>query len=219
MNHEYIKLMQSSPELFTNSREPGGIDIITDEEKIRELEEALGRKIGIIYEDEYIRIVRDGVVFPDGEQGTYIRLLPQKPENPVAILPVSAGKILLLRHFRHSLRRWVWEIPRGFGEHGLTASENAAKELWEETGVRAKTFEYLGRICPDSGISSDIVAVYYTEFVPEPDMQKQDEREAVGAFRMAGPDELKMMVEEGTMTDGFTLSAIALARMRGKLRG
>ena len=65
-------------------------------------------------------------------RGTYIRILPRRPESAVAVLPVLNGKILLLRHFRHSLRKWMWEIPRGFGEYGITAAENAEKELREE---------------------------------------------------------------------------------------
>ena len=59
MNQNYRKLMETEPELFRNSREPGEVYILTDPDEIRAVEEKLRRKTGIVYEDEYIRLVRD----------------------------------------------------------------------------------------------------------------------------------------------------------------
>ncbi len=217
MNEDYIKLMESEPELFRNSGEQGEIRILTDPKEIRELERELHREAGIVYEDEYVRLVRDAVVFPDQSRGSYIRIIPRRRENAVAVLPTGGGKILLLRHFRHSLRRWVWEIPRGFGEYGLTAEENAEKELKEETGINAAELEYLGKICPDSGMSSDQVFVFLAEFPAECRFGKQDEKESIQEYRMLTREELRMLAESGDMIDSFTLSAIALACLREKL--
>ena len=55
------------------------------------MEEKLHREAGIVYEDEYIRLVRDAVIFPDRSRGTYIRILPRRPESAVAVLPVLNG--------------------------------------------------------------------------------------------------------------------------------
>ena len=217
MNKGYRELMLSESELFRNSGEKGEIRILTDREEIREVERELQREIGIVYEDEYIRLVRDAVVFPDMSKGTYIRILSCRPESAAAVLPVSGGKILLLRHFRHSLRKWVWEIPRGFGEPSLTAEENAEKELEEETGIKDIKLEYLGRICPDSGMSSAQVSVFWVEFPAEYRLRKQDEKESISEYRLVSRAELRKMVESGEMTDIFTLSAVALAGLRDKL--
>lgn len=217
MNQEYIEWMRSEPELFKNSGKKGEIRIVTDQEEIRQVEKELQRKIGFVYEDEYVRLVRDAVIFPDMSKGTYIRILPRHPKNSVVILPVSDGRILLLRHFRHSLRKWMWEIPRGFGEHGLTVEENAQKELREETGIKEVELEYIGKICPDSGMSSDQVSVFFTEFSSDCRLRKQDEREAILEYRMVSLKELREMTESGEMIDSFTLSAVALAGLQGKL--
>lgn len=217
MNREYSELMQSEPELFTNSEEQGGIRILTDREQILQVERVLRREIGVLYEDEYVRLVRDAVIFPNMSKGTYIRILPRRTESAVAVLAVSEGKILLLRHFRHSLRKWMWEIPRGFGEYGLTAEENAEKELREETRIGGVRLEYLGIICPDSGLISGRVSVFFAEFPAGCRLGKQDELEAVSAYRLMSRKELQKMAESGEMLDGITLSAVALAVLRGKL--
>ena len=217
MNQDYITLMETEPELFRNSKETGEVHILTDPDEIRAVEEKLHREAGIVYEDEYIRLVRDAVIFPDRSRGTYIRILPRRPESAVAVLPVLNGKILLLRHFRHSLRKWMWEIPRGFGEYGITAAQNAEKELREETGITGAELEYLGKICPDSGMSADQVSVYLARFSSEDRLEKQDEKEAVKEYRMVSRKEVREMIEAGDLADGFTLSAIALACLRGKM--
>ena len=68
MNQEYIEWMRSEPELFKNSGKKGEIRIVTDQEEIRQVEEELQRKIGFVYEDEYVRLVRDAVIFPDEDE-------------------------------------------------------------------------------------------------------------------------------------------------------
>ena len=50
----------------------------------------------------------------------------------VVILPVKDGKILLMHNFRHATRSWQWEIPRGFGEPGVSAEDQARAEVSEE---------------------------------------------------------------------------------------
>lgn len=217
MNLKYKELMWVEPELFRNSGEQGEICILTDEEQILQVERALHLEIGIIYEDEYVRLVRDAVIFPDMSKGTHIRLLSRCPQGAVAVLPVSGGKILLLRHFRHSLRKWMWEIPRGFGGYGLTVEENAEKELREETGISGVRLEYLGRICPDSGMNSDQVSVFFAEFSTDYLLEKLDKKEAISEYRLISREELQEMVGAEDMLDGFTLSAVALAGLCGKL--
>ena len=113
MNGRYEKLMTDKPELFYNSGEKETIHIITDPEFIAKVEKQTGREAGIVFEDDYIRLLRDAVIFPDGSAGTYIRIVPRAEESAVAVLTVIGGKILLLRHYRHSLRKAVWESPRG----------------------------------------------------------------------------------------------------------
>lgn len=45
------------------------------------------------------------------------------------------GRVLLVRH---TYGRLNWELPGGLGERGESPSEAAARELFEETGIRAE---------------------------------------------------------------------------------
>lgn len=218
MDRYYEKLMAESPDLFRNSREKEEISVITDPEKIREVEEQSGMETGVLFEDGYIRLLRDAVAFPDGSTGTYIRIVPRKGESAAAVLTLVGGRILLMRHYRHSLRKAVWESPRGFGEDGLTAEENARKELQEETGICEAQMTFLGEICPDSGLTSGMVSIYLAEVRDGVRLWKNDRREAISQYRLVTAEELRELAEAGELCDGFTLSAAALAVMKGKLK-
>lgn len=215
MKENYRKLMQDVPEYFIGTAEETPIRILTDCEDISKLEQELETEIGIVYEDKYIYLLRDGVVFPNGVRGTYIRLLPKNVGSAAAVLVLVDGKILLMSHYRHSLRKHMWEIPRGFGEKGLTAEENVQKEMKEEIGLEGGKVQFLGHVCPDSGLQCSQVSVYAVEFSGEQKFMKNDEEEAIDEYWLASVEEVKELVQKGELEDGFTLSALALAMMKG----
>jgi ADP-ribose pyrophosphatase len=72
----------------------------------------------------------------------------------VAILPIFDGKIGLIRIYRHPIKRYSWEIPRGFIDQQEAPTSAASRELKEETGLDCQPEEIrsLGFITPDGGI-------------------------------------------------------------------
>ena len=50
----------------------------------------------------------------------------------------------LVRQWRYPWQRNSWEIPAGHGEPGETVLEGAQRELAEEVGLRASTWQSLG---------------------------------------------------------------------------
>lgn len=65
------------------------------------------------------------------------------PKVVAAVLPVRAGRVLLLRRaFEPRARTWVF--PGGFVEWGETTEQAAAREAREETGVSVEIGPVLG---------------------------------------------------------------------------
>lgn len=52
---------------------------------------------------------------------------------------VSCGKKLLWIKRKLEPRAGFWAIPGGFMEQGETSAEGAARELWEEAGIRLRS--------------------------------------------------------------------------------
>jgi ADP-ribose pyrophosphatase len=63
----------------------------------------------------------------------------------------EAGKLLLVRQFRPAAGRETLELPSGHVEAGETPEEAVRKELLEETGYVADTFELLATASPAIG--------------------------------------------------------------------
>src|SRR5262249_137351 len=133
---EYLAFAREHPQLFSN--EDAAITILLDEQEIKAAEahvaaelEAKGlpsewTRVGIMFQAQYVFLLRDAVRFSDGVLGTYSRFVGHDDSTPgVVILPMHQGNVLLTHHYRHSARQWFMELPRGFGASGLTPEENA----------------------------------------------------------------------------------------------
>lgn len=214
MNHDsYFQLMARRPELFQNP--PGcPLPILTQEEEIRTVESQTGRQVGIMYQDQYICLLRDAVRRRNGEAGTYIRLLHTAGQAGVVLLPyTAAGEVALLRHFRHSTRSLCLELPRGFSEAGSTFQEDLYRELWEELGTRPLSVTLLGQAAADTGLIAGQVRLYAVE-VAGP-LCPTDGKESICGVELLPLEEVERLIRTGEITDGFTLNALYLARLHG----
>jgi ADP-ribose pyrophosphatase len=202
----YERLRRDHRELFRNAEEVGAIGIIDP------VNAAWGSgKLGVVYSDAYIRLVRDPVRFPDGRLGTYLRILNTSETPSGAVLPFLEGRIVLLENYRHATRSWRLEIPRGFGTDGLNARENALKELKEEISAQTVSITPIGAVHPDTGIHSQLVHLFLAE------LKSIGATETSAGIRrtvLLTPDELDRKILDGTITDGFTLAALTQARLR-----
>jgi 8-oxo-dGTP pyrophosphatase MutT (NUDIX family) len=69
----------------------------------------------------------------------------------VVIVAVTApGQLLMVRQFRPAVNAVTLELPAGHIEPGETPEEAARKELLEETGYTADTFQLLACVSPST---------------------------------------------------------------------
>jgi ADP-ribose pyrophosphatase len=216
----YVNLHATDPDWFRN--QPGGYEILLRPDEIRavetsQAEELLQKgqppewaRVGVAFEDQYIRVLRDAVRFPDGLLRTYIRLVPPRRTGVgVAILPVHAGRIVLVHIFRHATRSWHWEIPRGFGEPEASCEENAARELREEIEAEAIRFVQLGQLHANTGLSMESVELIFAELKQYGQAQLHEAIDEVRAWDML---EVERSIGEAKITDAFTIAAWTRAR-------
>jgi 8-oxo-dGTP pyrophosphatase MutT (NUDIX family) len=117
------------------------------------------RSTRVLYDNGLMRLCEDAVVQPDGEQGRYTYV--DVPLPVVAIVAVSDdGHVYLVRQWRYPWRRNSWEIPAGRAELDEVPLQSAQRELAEEVGLQAATWETLG-----TGYMSTIVNARYHLFL------------------------------------------------------
>jgi 8-oxo-dGTP pyrophosphatase MutT (NUDIX family) len=72
----------------------------------------------------------------------------------------SAGRVCLIRQYRHAVAGWVWELPAGKLEPREPPLETARRELSEETGTSAQSWQSLGNYVSSPGVFTEIVHLY-----------------------------------------------------------
>lgn len=228
MNKErarYEAVREKWPALFVNP--PGAAyEILFDPSQVSAAEaedaarlEARGlpaswARTGVIYEDPYTIVVRDAVRRPGGSLGTYARTLPASGGAGAAVLPLLEGKIVLLRQFRHATRSEQLEIPRGFGEPGVTAADQARAELREEIQAEADSLIALGGIHPNTGAASGRTELFLAHIH---DFGKPQAAEGIRRIEPQPPGMVAESIRDGGITDSFTIGAFTRAWLRGLL--
>jgi ADP-ribose pyrophosphatase len=200
----YLELMAARPEAFGNL---GPLKIITDPDRVAAFEAASGKTIGVVYASNFHLMVVDLVQQGDGAPFAYERLLPAVPRGAVVMLPFWEGKLVLLRQYRHALRREQLAFPRGFAEPGLSYEENVVKELTEELGCQVCSTAFCGQVVADSGVDGTSVHVYACTIQ---DLHLRQDYEGIQDFVIVTPAELESMIRQGQIDDGFTLAAYTL---------
>ncbi len=210
---QYVALKARSPELFCNE-ENSPYPIILDDEDVRRA--GLQDCTGVMYEDGYIRLLKDPVLRPDATTGTYLRVLAAKEMTPgVAVLCRFHGKFVLVEHFRHALRGWRWEIPRGYGDPKCEWIDNATREAREEiTGEidrESPHTQLLGQIHPNSGLTGTCDNLVFAELRHLGEFKPS---EGIRDRKLFTTREIDEMIRTGAITDGFTVAAIYHAKLR-----
>jgi ADP-ribose pyrophosphatase len=222
---DYFQLMRVRPDLFANPEYNSLIRVETDPQRINSIESSKVKeliskggcsenaKVGIVYHDQFLMVLRDAVVFPNGKTGTYIRAVSETKENHgVVILPKYGNKWVLIEHFRHATRNIEIEIPRGFSEPDLSGEQNALRELKEEINCTIKSLYPLGSMVENSGLSESETYLYLADVdsIGEPDIEEGIER-----IVLYSTDELMQSIKENRIKDSFTVSAVLKAYLLG----
>jgi ADP-ribose pyrophosphatase len=153
------------------------------------------------------RLIRVEVESWDGHDFEVVR-----HPGAAAVLPVTPdGDVLLVRQFRPAIRRTLMEIPAGVldvdGEDPLGC---AARELFEETGYRYRSLEFLGGIYTSAGFADEYIHLFeaWTDDRPEGTPEE-------GIEMLRRPlDEMVAAARAGRVRDAKTAVALLLAGAR-----
>lgn len=198
---KYIILSQERPDEFVGS-ENGRIVF---DPKIMEREaKRKGRPLGVVYESPYHIVVVDLLQDQNNNYLFYERVLNTIQNPSVVIIPIYEEKFVLLYQYRHALQDMQYAFPRGFGEIGLSAEENARKELREELGCEAKKLRCLNSIVADSGLCGHAVQVVVTWI---DSFEKKKNYEGIVDSVLLSREEMIQWINEGKINDSFTISA------------
>jgi len=131
----------------------------------------------------------------------------EHPGAAVVIPVVSKDEVILVEQFRVGAGRKLLEFPAGCIDKGEDPRQTAARELEEETGMKAGKLESLFSMYPSAGILNEQMHIFLATQLEDTGKQTLDEDEDVEIVRMSFKD-LRTQMRAGNIKDGKTLAAL-----------
>jgi len=144
----------------------------------------------------------------DGSSYRHHRLVVAEGRPGAVVVAVHGDEILLVQSERPAAQAVLWELPRGIGEPGESATETALRELREETGLHAVSAKQLGDFLTDSSVFPQRVIVVACT-VDDRDRRSAPDGE-VRDQRWVPVVDIPGLVRDGTLRDALTLAAITI---------
>jgi ADP-ribose pyrophosphatase len=131
----------------------------------------------------------------------------------VAVLAMDEhGNIPLIYQYRHPLGRRLWELPAGLLDvAGEPAHHTAARELQEEAGLRADTWQVLVDLDTSPGFSDESVRVFLATGLGEIPRPEGHHEEADLTLRWHSLAEATRMVFSGDIVNAIAVAGILAA--------
>jgi ADP-ribose pyrophosphatase len=165
-----------------------------------------------IYEGRVVSLRVDTLPGKDGR--THDVEVVEHGQAVAVIVRPQPDQLLLVRQYRHPLRRRNWEIVAGSMDPGESPEDAAVRELREETGYRARRIERLWSAYTAPGFCEELlhfcVVHGYEIGEPEPD---DDEEIELGIFSL---EDLWRKIRDDELPDAKTQVAVLWAMSERK---
>lgn len=161
----------------------------------------------IVYQSPWVNLYLDTVKFPNGLVIEKFHLLDFPRAAVAAVVEDDSGNILLARICRYTSGGIEWELPAGGVETGETEIDAARREVLEETGYTSEHHELIYSYYPMNGSANKLFHV--VRCTANTRIQKFDKDE-VSEIRWFSKVEVRQMIKDKVVTDGFTLMALLL---------
>ncbi len=148
--------------------------------------------------------------FPNGQEHDIV-IVRHSPS--VVLIPMEDdGRIVLIKQYRASVDRELWEFPAGRVDEGESAEAAARRECEEEIGRVPARMERIGAFYPTPGYCDELLIFFRVTGLRAPAADSPhhpDEDEDIAATSM-GVDEARAMLQRGEIIDLKTAYALSL---------
>lgn len=167
-------------------------------------------KITNLYNGKIFDVVLEKVTLPNGAIKN--REIVRHPGAAAMVPLLDDGKVLLISQYRHAVGKFLWEIPAGTFEPDEAAIECARRELVEETGYEASSFDKLAEILPAPGYTDEHIHIFLATGLKSV-KQKLEDDEVLELQPMAFDTALEM-ITKGEIQDAKTIAGLLLTSLK-----
>jgi ADP-ribose pyrophosphatase len=165
------------------------------------------------YAGPIFTVFSDEITMSDGDPASR-DVVENKGAVGVAAID-DVGRVVLIRQYRHPVRRRLWELPAGLRDvQGEDLVLTAARELAEETDYRAGRFDLLVDLHTSPGFSDETIRIFLArELSPVPQDERHDRTGEEADIEIAwfDLDEAVAMVLRGEITNAAAVGGLLSA--------
>lgn len=163
-----------------------------------------------VYDNPWIGVTEYAVLNPAGGEGIYGKVHFKNLAIGIVVLDERLNTCLVGQH-RFPLDEYSWEIPEGGCPLDQDPLEGAKRELLEETGLVAHSWEKLMEMHLSNSVSDEHAIVYLAWDVEQKKASPEDTE--VLELKRLPFEEAYQMVEAGEITDAISVAAILKVKM------
>jgi len=157
-----------------------------------------------IYRGRIISLRVDEIRLPSGRTTT--REIVDHPGAVVIVAVDQSDRVILVRQYRAAVAKFTLEVPAGTREPNETPEFCARRELTEETGMTAKTWQRLVNFYSTPGFTNEYLSVFVATDLEvaggHPEEDESIQREWVDLAAIPG------MISAGEICDAKTIAGL-----------
>jgi 8-oxo-dGTP pyrophosphatase MutT (NUDIX family) len=158
-----------------------------------------------IYDNPWISVTEYAVINPSGGNGIYGKV--HFKNRAIGIVPLDEnGHIWLVGQYRFVLNAFSWEIPEGGGIIEDDPLDAAKRELKEETGIVADSWEKILEIHLSNSVSDEFGIIYLATGLKQEEAEPED-TEQLHIQKVSLEDAYRMVLNH-QITDSLSVAGI-----------
>tara|TARA_Y100000590_G_C15444962_1_gene910391 strand:+ start:72 stop:599 length:528 start_codon:yes stop_codon:yes gene_type:complete len=174
------------------------------------MKDQLGTTLSIntIYHGRVFTVVNDKVKLPNGREASMDVI---RHPSSVVLLPMpDSDHVILVRQYRYSIDRWIWELPAGTLEPSEDVVDAAHRECQEETGYQANQLKPMGGFYPSPGYSDEMMLFFCLTGLKKPVTPLAPDSDEVLEPKIFTLTEARRMVRDSDAMDMKTILGLSL---------
>jgi ADP-ribose pyrophosphatase len=164
----------------------------------------------IVYEGKVFRVESDRVRLASGR--TVTMDIVRHPGSVVLIAMPAPDRVILVRQYRYTIDRWIWELPAGSLSPGEDPAVGAARECEEEIRLVPGSVRRMRSFYPTPGFCDEEMIFFRCTDLHAPSADSiahldEDEELEPRTFDI---EEARRLVQEGEIADLKTAIGLTL---------
>jgi 8-oxo-dGTP pyrophosphatase MutT (NUDIX family) len=163
-----------------------------------------------VYDNLWIKVTEYGVINPSGGKGIYGTVHFKNLAIGIVVLDENLNTYLV-GQYRFPAEKYSWEIPEGGCPMNIHPLDGAKRELEEETGLIAYSWERILEMDLSNSVTDEHAVVFLAYDIEQRTPSPEETEDLV--IRKLPFEEAYQMVEDGTITDSISVAAIIKVKL------